>query len=146
MVPRVEYSVTAKASPQQLWDAFCDLGRLLDRGIYSEAAWTQGEPWLRGSRLRYVVLQPVEATVSAVVTHIEPPLKVGLLNHALGVTVQQMVIFTRLKDSTRVDLVMDAVGESTGPASFDVTQVLTFFAKDALDTMLARWREKQKTA
>jgi hypothetical protein len=146
MLPRVEYSVTARATPEELWAAFCDLGRLLGRGIYSEATWTEGEPWRTGSRLRYVVVQPVEATVTAVVTHIEPPLKVGLLNHALGVTVQQMVIFTRLKDSTRVDLVMDAVGQPTAPASFDVTQALTFFAKDALDTMLARWREKQKTA
>jgi hypothetical protein len=128
-----------------LWAAFSDLSRLLGRGIYSEAGWTQGEPWRTGSRLRYVVMQPVEATVSAVVTQIEPPLKVGLLNHALGVTVQQMVIFTRLKDSTRVDLVMDSVGESTAPASLDVTQALNFFAKDTLDTMLSRWREKQKT-
>jgi hypothetical protein len=56
-----------------------------------------------------------------------------------------MVIFTRLKDSTRVDLVMDSVGESTAPASLDVTKTLDFFAKDALDTMLALWREKQKT-
>jgi hypothetical protein len=145
MLPRVEYSVTARASPEELWAAFSDLTRLLGRGIYSEAEWTQGEPWRTGSRLRYVVVQPVETTVSAVVTQSEPPLKVGLLNHALGVTVQQMVIFTRLKDSTRVDLVMDSVGESTAPASLDVTKTLDFFAKDALDTMLALWREKQKT-
>ncbi len=144
MLPRVEYSVTAGASPEELWAAFSDLSRLLGRGIYSEAAWTQGEPWRTGSRLRYVVVQPVEATVSAVVTHSEPPLKVGLLNHALGVTVQQMVVFTHLKDSTRVDLVMDAVGESNAPATLDVTQALDFFAKDTLDTMLARWREQQK--
>jgi hypothetical protein len=145
MLPRVEYSVTARASPEELWAAFSDLSRLLGRGIYSEAAWTKGEPWRTGSRLRYAVVQPVEATVSAVVTHSEPPLKVGLLNHALGVTVQQMVVFTRLKDSTRVDMVMDAVGESNAPATLDVTQALNFFAKDTLDSMLARWREKQKT-
>jgi hypothetical protein len=145
MLPRVEYSVTARAAPEELWAAFSDLSRLLGRGIYSEAAWTQGEPWRTGSRLRYVVVQPLEAIVSAVVTHSEPPLKVGLLNHALGVTVQQMVVFTRLKDSTRVDLVMDALGQSTAPASFNVEQALDFFAKDALDTMLARWRVKQKT-
>jgi hypothetical protein len=55
-----------------------------------------------------------------------------------------MVVFTRLRDSTRVDLVMDAVGESNAPASFDVGQALDFFARDALDTMLARWPEKQE--
>jgi hypothetical protein len=61
--------------------------------------------------LRYVVVQPVEATVTAVVTDSEPPVKVGLLNHALGVTDQQILVYTPLQDSTRVDLVMDSVGQ-----------------------------------
>lgn len=145
MLPRIEYSVTARTSPEELWAAFSDLSRLLGRGIYSEAAVTQGEPWRTGSRLRYVGVQPVEATVTAVVTHGEPPVKVGLLNHALRVTVQQMVVFTRLQDSTRVDLVMDSVGQPPAPDSFDVAKALDFFARDALDTMLAQWRVKQRT-
>jgi hypothetical protein len=96
--------------------------------------------------LRYVVVQPVEATVTAVVTDSEPPVKVGLLNHALGVTDQQILVYTPLQDSTRVDLVMDSVGQWTAPDSFDVAKALDFFAKDTLDTMLVRWREKQETA
>jgi len=83
MLPRIEYSVSARTSAEELWAAFSDLSRLLGRGIYSEAAFTQGEPWRTGPRLRCVVVQ-VEATVTAVVTHSEPPVQVGLLNHALG--------------------------------------------------------------
>ena len=147
MESRVEYSVTASATPAQLWEAFCDLGRLLGRGIYSEAAFIQGQPWLVGSRIRYAVEKPVKATVSAVVTLSEPAVKVALLNHALGVTAQQLVTFTPLgPDRTRVTMIMDYVGELTTPEPLDAGQVLLFFCKDALDTMLARWQAQQKSA
>lgn len=144
MLPRIEYSVTAQASPEELWAAFCDLSRLLGRGIYSDASWTEGPPWKVGSRLRYVLAPPVSATVSAVVTVFEPASKIGLLNHALGITVQQQVTFTRLNSSTsRVAIVMDSVGESTASPAFDALDALNFFTKDALDTMLARWEQKK---
>src|SRR5437763_10893037 len=143
MLPRIEYSVTARASPAFLREAFCDLSRLLGRGTYTEASWTEGKPWQVGSRLRYVVVQPVTATVSAVVTLFEPHSKIGLLNHALGVTAQQLVIFVPLdRNITRVAMAMDPVGEPTSLTPEVVSSALDFFTKDALDTMLARYREK----
>lgn len=146
MLPRVEYSVTAPASPEQVWLAFSDLTRLLGRGIYSEAVWTEGMPWNVGSRLRYVVLQPVEATVSAVVSLSEPPFKVGLINHALGITAQQLVTFSRVNsNTTRVMMTMEFVGESTSPTPFDVAEALRFLTHDALDTMLDRLQGNQNT-
>jgi len=146
MLPRVEYSVTAPASPEEVWFAFSDLSRLLGRGIYSEAVWTEGPPWQVGSRLRYVVLHPLKATVSAVVSLSEPPLKVGLINHALGITAQQLVTFSRVKsDTTRVTMTMDFVGESTAPTPIDVGAALRFYIHDALDTMLDRLKENLKT-
>jgi hypothetical protein len=146
MLPRVEYSVTAPASPEEVWLAFSDLSRLLGRGIYTEAVWTEGPPWQVGSRLRYVVLQPVKATVSAVVSLSEPPLKVGLINHALGITAQQLVTFSRVKpDTTRVIMTMDFVGESMAPTPIDVGAALRFYTHDALDTMLDRLKENLKT-
>jgi hypothetical protein len=118
------------------------LGRLLGRGIYTEAIWIEGKPWQVGSRLRYVVVQPVAATVSAVVTLFEPPSKVGLLNHALGVTAQQLVIFTPLdRNNTRVAMAMDLVGEPSSLTPQQISSALEFFTKDALDTMLTRCRE-----
>ena len=146
MLPRVEYSVTASASLEKVWLAFSDLSRLLGRGIYSEAVWTEGPPWQVGSRLRYVVLHPLKATVSAVVSLSEPPLKVGLINHALGITAQQLVTFSRVKsDTTRVIMTMDFVGESMAPTPIDVGAVLRFYTHDALDTMLDRLKENLKT-
>jgi hypothetical protein len=40
---------------------------------------------------------------------------------------------------------MDSVGESTSGPPFDAHNALEFFARDALDTMLARW-EGQKSS
>jgi hypothetical protein len=146
MLPRVEYSVTASASLEKVWSAFSDLSRLLGRGIYSEAVWTEGVPWQVGSRLRYVVLHPVPATISAVVTLSEPPLKIGLINHSLGITAQQMVTFSQVTtNTTRVIMTMDFVGESTSPTPIDVAAALRFFTQDALDTMLDQLQENQKT-
>ena len=145
MLPRVEYSVTAPASPEEVWLAFSDLTRLLGRGIYSEAVWTEGAPWKTGSRLRYGVLHPVQATVLAVVSLSEPPFKVGLINHALGITAQQFVTFSRVKpNTTRVIMTMDFVGESTSPTPIDVGAALRFYTHDALDTMLDKLKESQK--
>ena len=145
MLPRVEYSVTAPASLEKVWAAFSDLTRLLGRGIYSEAVWVEGVPWQVGSRLRYVVLQPVPATVAAVVTVSEPPLNIGLINHSLGVTAQQLVTFSRVNPNTsRVVMTMDFVGESTSPTPIDVGDALRFFTHDALDTMLERLQQNQR--
>jgi len=66
---------------------------LLHRGIYNEASWVEGKPWQVGSRLRYVIVQPVCTTVSAVVTSISPHRTISLINHALGVTTEQNVTF-----------------------------------------------------
>jgi hypothetical protein len=77
-----------------------------------------------------------------VVTLFDPPFKIGLLNHSAGVTVQQMVTFTCLnRGMTRVAIVMDPIGESTATPPIDVPEALGFFTKDALDTMLAWWRD-----
>lgn len=144
MLPRVEYSVTAPTAPEQLWDAFCDLSRLLHRGIYSDASWTEGPPWQLGSRLRYVMVKPVAAVVSSVVTFVDPAKRVSIINHALGVTADQIVTFTPLPTRmTRVTMTMDFVGQSHVLSPQGVAEALTFVTRDALDSMLARWHQKQ---
>jgi len=144
MLPRVEYSVTARTTPEPLWDAFCDLTRLLHRGIYSEAAWTEGPPWQPGSRLRYVVVKPVAAVVSAVVTFAEPPKRISIINHALGITADQIVTFALAPNGiTKVTMTMDFVGESPVLSPQAVADALAFVTRDTLDSMLAHWQQKQ---
>jgi hypothetical protein len=138
MLPRVEYSVTVPVPVDAAFRAYQDLERLLHRGIYDEALWVEGEPWQVGSRLRYVILKPVRATASAVVTSISPARAISLLNHALGVTAEQHVYFDPdLKGGTRVRMTMDLIGKSTELSEATLREAVTFITHDALDTMAA---------
>jgi hypothetical protein len=138
MRPHVEYSVTIPVPVEAAFNAYKNLERLLHRGIYEEASWVEGEPWHVGSRLRYVIVKPVRAIASAVVTAISPPHAVSLLNHALGVTAEQHVYFgPDAKGGTRVRMTMDLIGKSTELSDAVLHEAVTFITHDALDSVVA---------
>lgn len=140
----VDYSVTVPVPVDAAFRAFQNLERLLHRGIYEEAAWIEGAPWEVGSRLRYIVVKPVQATVSAVVTAISPPRSVDLLDHALGITAEQHVSFGRdLKGGTRIRMTMNLVGKSTELSESDLEKIAIFITRDALDTVVAYCRQNR---
>ena len=143
MLPRIEYSVSAPATAEQLWEAFCDLSRLLNRGTYTDATWTEGLPWKVGSRVRYTLEKPLAAVIQSVVTSIEPPRRISIINHALGITADQIVTFnTSPSGMTRVLMMIESVGESKELAPQAVVDAINLLTRDALDSMLVRWREK----
>ena len=147
MLPRIEYSVTVPVAVDAAFQAFQDLERLLHREIYSEAAWIEGKPWQVGSRMRYVVVHPVQTTISAVVTSISPPRAISLLNHAVGVTAEQNVSFgPDLKGGTRVRMTMDLIGKSTELSESALQDAVTFVVKDALDTMVLLCQRRASSA
>ncbi len=136
MLPRIQCSVTVPVGVDAAFQAFQDLERLLHRGIYNEAKWFEGKPWQVGSRVRYVVVRPIRATISAVVISVSPPRAVSLLNHALGVIAEQHVFFgPDPNGGTRIRLTMDFVGQPTGLSESAAHDAATFIAKDALDTV-----------
>ena len=147
MLPRIEYSVTVPVPVDAAFQAFQDLERLLHRGIYHEASWIAGAPWQVGSRLRYVIVQPAHATISAVVTSISPPRAISLLNHALGITAEQHISFgPDLKGGTRVRMTMNLFGTSTELSADALHSAITFVARDALDTMAALCQGRSSSA
>jgi hypothetical protein len=138
VLPRIEYVVTVPVPVDAAFKAFLNLDRLLHRGIYTEASWTEGKPWEVGSRLRYVVVKPVQTTITAVVSSISPPRAVALINHALGVTAEQHVSFgPDLKGGTRVRMAMDLIGQSTELSESALQDAATFITRDALDSLVA---------
>ena len=146
MLPRIEYSVTAPTSPEQLWEAFCDLNRLLNRGIYREATWIEGLPWQLGSRVRYTVEKPLPAVISSVVTAIDPPRRISIINHSLGITADQIVTFNTFPSgNTRVTMIMEFVGDSSELAPEMVAEIINFLTRDALDSMIARWQQNTRS-
>ncbi len=147
MLPRIEYSLTVPVPVDAAFHAFQNLERLLHRGIYNEASWIEGQPWQVGSRLRYVVVHPVETTISAVVSAISPPRAVSLLNHALGITAEQHVSFgPDLKGGTRIRMTVDFLGKSTQLSEADLRDAITFVTRDALDTVATLCRQRPSSA
>jgi hypothetical protein len=133
----IDYFVTVPVPVDVAFRAFQNLDRLLKRGIYEEATWVQGAPWQVGSRIRYVLVKPVRATISAVVTAISPPRSVDLLDHALGVTAEQHVSFgPDLKGGTRIRMTMALVGKSSELSDQDLEKTANFVTRDALDTVV----------
>jgi len=144
MLPRVEYSVNVPVSVDTAFHAFKNLNRLLHRGIYQEASFVEGKPWEVGSRLRYVVIKPVQATIFAVVNSSSPPRAISLLNHALGVTVEQHVTFgPDLQGGTRVRITMDSIGKSRELPEATILEALRFLTRDALDTVVTLCNEER---
>lgn len=137
MLPRVEYSVTVPVSVDAAFHAFQNLDRLLHRGIYREITWTEGEPWKVGSRLHFVLENPVAADISAVIASCSPPRALALIYHARGVTAEENVTFgPDLKGGARVHVVFEFVGSSPEISEQSTDDVITFLAKDALDTVV----------
>lgn len=137
MLRRVEYSVMVPVPPVLAFRSFCDFKRLLNRNLYAEAAWIEGAPWHPGSRARFVVLHPVAAVISAVVSSCDPPNSVSLIHHGLGITAEQQVTFRMEgKDATMVRIVLEAIGRSREISDAEVQRGIEFLTRDALDTLL----------
>jgi hypothetical protein len=123
--------------------AFLNHERLLHRGIYKEASWTEGEPWQVGSRARYVVIKPVSAIISAVVSSITPPRNIHVLNHGLGITAEQNVYFAPApKGGTQVRMIMDFVGKSSELTQDQILSAIEFITKDTLDNLVSFCRRR----
>ncbi len=138
MLQRVEYSVALPVSVDAAFQAFRNLDRLLHRGIYREASWIEGAPWQVGSRLRLVVDKPITATISTVVISSSPPHALELLHHALGITAEERVSFGPAPDGgARVGVVFEFLGTSPELSEDAVHEAISFFARDALDTVAA---------
>ena len=145
MLPRIEYSVSARTSPEQLWEAFCDLTRLLNRGTYTDATWIEGQPWEVGSRVRYTLEKPIAAVILSVITSVDPPRRVSIINHSLGITADQIVPFyTFPSGTTRVTMMIEFVGQSNELAPQAVVDAINFLTRDTLDSMIARWQKKSE--
>jgi len=137
VLPVVEYSVVVPVPVDEAFRTFQNLDRLLNRGIYEQAIWVEGAPWRVGSRIRYEVVHPHRATISAVVTAISPPRSVDLINHALGVAGQQHVSFgPDLKGGTRIRVTATMAGKSEDLPEAEILKLVTFLLHDALDSVL----------
>ena len=92
-IVRIEYSRSTNADCALAWRIFADCARWhrFSDG-YRSIEW-RGEPWEPGSRLRIELVRPVVATQDRVITLCTPPRCVAWINHVLGYTMEQWVLF-----------------------------------------------------
>ena len=91
---KFSYEVLVKASPKLAWDIFSNWRRWHTfANVYGRLEWVKGDPWAVGSRLNIEIVQPVHVTIDHVITHCDPGEKVGWIDHAMGVAIDQWVVF-----------------------------------------------------
>jgi hypothetical protein len=83
-----------KAKPGLAWEIFSNWRRWHTfANIYGRLEWVKGEPWTVGSRLNIEIVQPFQVVVEHVITHCDPGERVGWIDHAMGVAIDQWVVF-----------------------------------------------------
>lgn len=92
-IVRVEYSRFTKADCGLAWRIFSDCKRWHRfSDCYRNIEW-RGAPWAPGSRLQIDIVKPVVARQDRVITICTPPRCVAWINHVLGYTMEQWVLF-----------------------------------------------------
>jgi hypothetical protein len=109
---RVEYSAVTQADPALAWRVFTDWQRWRRfSDFYGGIRWLSGVPWQVGSRLQIELVRPARTTVDHVITVCTPPHCVAWIDHALGNTMEQWVVFESLASGgTRVRTWAEVVG------------------------------------
>ncbi|MGZ4815591.1 MAG: hypothetical protein ACXVZV_09295 [Terriglobales bacterium] len=94
MSRKFSYEVLVKAKPKLAWEIFSNWRRWHTfANVYGRLEWVKGEPWTVGSRLSIEIVQPIHVIVDHVITHCDPAEKVGWIDHAMGVAIDQWVVF-----------------------------------------------------
>ena len=109
---RFSHEVLIRATPKLAWEVFSNWKRWHTfSNVYGRIEWVKGEPWQVGSRMSIEILQPVRTVIDHVITHCDPAEKVGWIDSALGVAIDQWVTFERKNGSgTLVRVTGEIVG------------------------------------
>jgi hypothetical protein len=126
------YEVVTRATAELAWEVFSNWRRWHTfSNIYGSLEWTQGTPWSEGSRLRIEVIRPVHLFIDHVITYCDPGQKIGWIDNAFGVVVEQWVTFQQTMEGlTRVTLVGEMVGgESINIGGKDAQELVQDFTR-----------------
>jgi hypothetical protein len=132
---RFEYAVMTKAAPDVAWRVFSDWELWPQFSeLYQEIRWTSGEPWKEGSRLSITSAKPMRVTLDHVITLCIPGEKVAWIDHALGTTMEQWVLFEPQREGgTRVRTWAELTGMMPLIAGRTIKDVLLEFTKTWYD-------------
>lgn len=121
---RLEHDGYTKADCVMAWRIFSDVNRWRRfSDMYRSIEW-RGVPWAPGSRLQIDIVKPVVARQDRVITMCTPPRCVAWINHVLGYSMEQWVLFDPAADGgTRVSTWLEVTGSDFH--GHDVGEIIT---------------------
>jgi hypothetical protein len=127
-IARIEFAVVTKAECALVWKLFsqCEQwNRYLN--AYGKIRWF-GERWAPGSRLQIELTHPISAVQDRVITVCNPPRCVAWINHVLGYTMEQWVLFDpHTGGGTRVSTWIEFTGETLHVDGRDIEVIVRDF-------------------
>lgn len=129
-IARIEYSVVTKIDCSLAWNIFSrceEWNRYLK--AYENIRWL-GEPWAAGSRLLIELNYPTSAVQNRIITVCNPPRCVAWINHVLGYTMEQWVLFDpHSGGGTRISTWVEFTGPTMCIEGHDVVAVIRDFVE-----------------
>lgn len=129
-IVRIEHAVWTKATPHLAWQVFADWQnwhRISNR--YHAIQW-HGTPWTPGSRVRVDIFRPFKTTIDRVITLCEPHHCVAWINHVMGYTMEQWVVFQLSYDGTRVSTWLEFTGPGTSIQGRPVQEIIEEYLQE----------------
>jgi hypothetical protein len=127
---RIEFTVFTRADCNLAWKIFSDCknwNRFLN--VYGRIQW-RGEAWAPGSRLLVELFYPVTAVQDRVITICTPPRCVAWINHVLGYTLEQWVLFDPCPGGgTRISTWIDIAGKELSVEGQDICEMVYNFVE-----------------
>ena len=129
-IARIDVKVFTKADCNLAWKVFSDWEHWNRfTSAYGRMQWI-GEPWETGSRLLIELLYPIPATQNRVITISTPPRCIAWINHVLGYTFEQWVIFDpHPGGGTVVSTWLEFTGKTLTYNGQDVREIIRKFAE-----------------
>jgi hypothetical protein len=117
MAITLEHSVLAQCRPEHVWKHFEDITQWPQSipAVIGNAAWTDGAPWLKGSKFQMKLLQPMPMNARPEIVECNPMQDVHWIAPGSAVTAEQWFRFDLQEDGTTK---VSARQEFSGPMTF----------------------------
>jgi len=120
----IRHSVVSTCSPEHAFEVYIDWQRWRHRSVFGEMGWAAGDPWTIGSRMEIELTYPQPTRVQEVVVAFRANQPVGLISHALGVTIEHNVYFEPLDGGSKITVQIQIAGPVAFVAGFAVQPII----------------------
>jgi hypothetical protein len=132
MAIRLEYSTSAKCSPQHVWQKFEKLEEWAWwNPVIGQARWLQGQRWQQGGRFLFQLMRPRLMTFKPVIIESAPPHRLAWVGTASGFKGEHWFSFEEQSDGSTM---LKTWENMSGPLTL-------FFGKGTRNKIVGSYRE-----